>query len=152
MSQRSQKSLRHPGTIWWWNSGHSDLSKPFHNKGQRNYNTCKRYSDQEQQPKSPHRDTTTRMHKRALTCYILVKIYLLRKSQTRLNLVSRIIIFRESFAHFRKARQKYSAHSEYFKDDTDTKETIYTQHYLWSHKYHRVEKRTTTTTTKTRIK
>lgn len=73
---------------------------------------------------------TTRMHKRALTCYILVKIYLLRKSQTRLNLVSRIIIFRESFAHFRKARQKYSAHSEYFKDDTDTKETIYTQHHL----------------------
>lgn len=108
MSQRSQKSLRHPGTIWWWNSGHSDLSKPFHNKGQRNYNTCKRYSDQEQQPKSPHRDTTTRIHKRALTCYILVKIYLLRKSQTRLNLVSRIIIFRESFAHFSKARQKYT--------------------------------------------
>lgn len=146
MSQRSQKSLRHPGTIWWWNSGHSDLSKPFHNKGQRNYNTCKRYSDQEQQPKSPHRDTTTRIHKRALTCYILVTIYLLRKSQTRLNLVSRI---RESFTHFSKARQKYSAHYEYFKDDTDTKETIYTQHHLW---YHRVEKRRRTTTTKTHIK
>lgn len=127
MSQRSQKSLRHPGTIWWWNSGHSDLSKPFHNKGQRNYNTCKRYSDQEQQPKSPHRDTTTRMHKRALTCYILVKIYLL------------LISGRPG---------KNTLHTEYFKDDTDTKETIYTQHHLW---YHRVEKRTTTTT-KTRIK